>query len=76
MDESTFKSKLLHAEIMSDADNRPDYWRGYIRGLRRAYHGEAFGLEGEHDLWLAQADRDDEQSKERGLGYWHGLKAT
>ena len=75
MNDSTFKAKLFHAAIMAEIANRPDYWRGYSRGFRRAYHGGAFGLEGEHDLWLALADRDDEQSAERGLGYLHGLEA-
>jgi hypothetical protein len=50
MHESTFKSKLLHAEIMSDVDGRSDYWRGYTRGLQRAFHGEQFGTEAEHAL--------------------------
>ena len=75
MDEATFKAKLFHAEIMSDVDNRPDYWRGYIRGLRRAYHGESFGTDQEHTLWLSLADRDTEQDQQRGLGYSDGLQA-
>ena len=75
MDESTFKAKLLHAEIMSDVDNRPNYWRGYSRGLQRAYFGEAFGTEAEHQRWQSLADRDDQHDQDRGLGYLHGLRA-
>jgi len=73
MDESTFKSKLLHCEIMLAEDGRPDYWAGYRRGLRRAYHGERFGTDQEHDLWYSLADRDSEQDQQRGQGYRDGL---
>ena len=75
MDESTFKSKLIHAEIMSDIDGRPYYWRGYIRGLQRAFFGEAFGTEADHELWQSFVDQDDPQNHERGLGYLDGLRA-
>jgi len=73
MDESTFKAKPLHAEI--NVDNRADYWRGYIRGLQRAYFGEAFGTEADHEWWSSMADEDNEQNQRRGLGYLHGLEA-
>lgn len=75
MDEPTFNAKLLHAEIMLDIDGRADYWTGYRRGLQRAFHGEQFGTDAEHQYWLALADRDDEQSEDRGVGYFHGLRA-
>ena len=75
MDESTFTSKLIHAEIMSDIDGQPHYWRGYIRGLQRAFYGDAFATEADHELWQSYADQDDPQNQERGLGYLHGLEA-
>lgn len=75
MNESYFKSKMYKAKVMRDVDNRPDYWSGYVRGLRRAYHGERFGTDAEHQLWLSQADSDDRQRQERGLGYRDGLAA-
>ena len=47
MDEQTFKSKIFHAEVMRDIENRPDYWAGYCRGQQRAFHGKRFGTEEE-----------------------------
>ena len=52
----------------------PYYWEGYQRGLRRAYYGEVFGTEEEHNLWLSLADDEvDESRRERGRGYRDGL---
>ena len=75
MDEPTFKSKLLYAEMMLDVDDRPDYWAGYRRGLRRAYHGDRFVPDAEHESWLSLAERDSDQDQQRVLGYWDGLRA-
>jgi hypothetical protein len=75
MDESTFKSTMFYAEVMRSTENRPDYWAGYRRGLRRAYHGDRFGTEEEHILWSSLADSDDRQRSECGLGYLDGLAA-
>ena len=72
MDESTFLARMLHAEIMHDADGRPDYWHGYIRGLQRAFHGEKFGTAEEHALWLSLGDQDSDA----GLGYRDALVAV
>ena len=36
--------------------DRAEYWTGYQRGLRRAFHGENFGTPAEHDLWLAAVE--------------------
>jgi hypothetical protein len=76
MNQSTFESKLLYAETTRDVDGRPDYWYGYMRGLRRAYHGEQFGTDQEHALWLALEDRGTRQDQERGRGYRDGFKAV
>jgi len=73
MDETTFMQKLMHAEIMSDMANRREYWRGYIRGLQRAYYGETFGTDADHELWQSLADRADPQNQDRGRGYLDGL---
>jgi hypothetical protein len=72
MDESFFQ-KLLHAEVMFDIDSRSEFWRGCIRGLERAFYGDALGTEAEHEAWLLLRDSDDEQDRERGRGYRHGL---
>ena len=75
MDEQTYKSKIFHAEVMRDIENRPDYWAGYCRGLQRAFHGEQFGTEEEHAHWISLADQGDMQSYERGHGYLDGLSS-
>ena len=76
MDQQTFKSKLLYAEVMLDIENnRTDYWTGYIRGLRRAYHGQQFGTDAEHALWLSLSISDDTSRSELGRGYRDGLAA-
>ena len=48
-----------------------DYWAGYQRGLRRAFHGERFGTDAEHQLWLSLSD----DRAELGRGYRDGLTA-
>jgi hypothetical protein len=73
MNKSQFEREMHRAAAMRAAGDRPDYWDGYERGLRRAYHGERFGSPEEHGLWLSQADSDDEQRRERGQGYRDGL---
>ena len=52
---------------------KADYYAGFIRGLRRAYHGERFGTEAEHRTWLALADDEDDSRASRGRGYRDGL---
>ena len=74
MDKETFKAKMYHAEVMSEIDDSPDYWEGYKRGLKRAYHGEHFGTEAEHKLWLSLVDSVNSQDHERGRGYLNGLR--
>jgi hypothetical protein len=61
---------------MREADGRRDYWRGYLRGLRRAYHGERVGTDQEHALWLSMADLDDPLHHELGCGYRDGLNSA
>lgn len=72
---TTFETELRRAESMRAAGDRPDYWIGYERGLRRAFYGSSFGTDGEHETWMAaaNADPDDRPRHERGLGYRDGL---
>mgnify|MGYP003590088997 FL=1 len=58
-----------------DSDNAP-WWTGYIRGLRRAHHGDNFGDDAEHALYLSAADSDDPQRAALGRGYRAGLTMT
>jgi len=49
------------------------WWTGYMRGLRRAHHGEQFGTQAEHDLWLSAVDSPNQQRAALGRGYAAGL---
>lgn len=79
MKQSDFQSnaqgaKML-AELSTDDPHSADFWAGYQRGLRRHYHGEKFGTEDEHNLWMTAADeRRDDQRRYRGIGYRAGIE--
>jgi len=76
MDKKTiFTSELHRSKSMLAAGDRPEYWLGYERGLRRAFYGDQFGTQEEHETWLAAADADpdDRPRHERGQGYRDGL---
>ena len=76
MDEARFMTEMNKAHILRKSDKRSDYWDGFSRGLRRAYHGALFGTEQEHAHWLSLAsDGGDESSRERGRGYRDGMAA-
>jgi len=75
MTETKFKSEMRRAETMRRMADpmMSEYWAGYIRGLRRAHHGDNFGEPGEHEKWLLAANSRDESRKQRGRGYRDGL---
>ena len=76
MTEQKFKSEMRRAEAMRRMAEPmlAEYWAGYVRGLRRAYHGENFGTEVEHKRWLLCVNDRDEQHKQRGRGYADGYE--
>jgi len=67
MKRSVFEHEMAKAKTFHDLGEKPDYWRGYMRGLRRRYHGENFGTADEHEKWMALVD--DEYRQEMGRGY-------
>jgi DNA-binding transcriptional regulator YiaG len=71
MEESLFDIEMTKATVMVEVENH-DYWSGYIRGLKRRFKGENFGTSEEHGQWLAHADSDAEELREKGRGYRHG----
>jgi hypothetical protein len=75
MDKATFEHEMNKAKLLRSQYNTPEssYYDGYMRGLRRNYHGEKFGTPKEHQIWLAASDDSDEIRKQRGLGYKAGL---
>lgn len=75
MDFERFKKEMQMAEHMAKTDvERESYWRGYQRGLRRAYHGEKFGTPDEHQKFLKLVNSLDESRRETGRGYADALK--
>jgi hypothetical protein len=71
-----FESLMSRAETLRRIETNPlrsEWWAGYIRGLRRAHHGDQFGTVAEHELWMTAADSIDEQRAARGRGYRAGL---
>lgn len=68
MTESEFKALACHARRLSG-----DYATGYQRGLRRHFHGVAFGLEEQHALW-SRMGLDGDPREEMGRGYRDGIE--
>lgn len=74
---AAFTSEMCRAKTMQDTIEpaRAEYWSGYQRGLRRAFHGSKFGSLCEHMVWLKLSESDDYTNQERGAGYRAGLLA-
>ena len=73
---SNFVSLLRRADTLRRYEDDPvksDWWAGYMRGLRRAHHGENFGTQAEHEMWLSASESDDTQRAALGRGYRAGL---
>lgn len=73
---SNFQSLMRRADALRRIDDDPinsSWWTGYMRGLRRAHHGENFGTEAEHELWLSAVDSTDDSRAALGRGYVAGL---
>ena len=77
VDGSRFELEMNRAKSMLlCGTGNADYWQGYQRGLRRAYHGERFGTAAEHALWCEALHSDDPQRAARGRGYRHALRGV
>lgn len=55
---------------------RAAWWDGYVRGLRRAHHGEEFGSEADHERRVLAADSRNVLRAAMGRGYCAGLTLT
>ena len=74
-----FASLMRRADALRRIETDPvksDWWAGHMRGLRRAHHGERFGTEAEHQLWLSAAESPDPSRAALGNGYLAGLTLT
>lgn len=73
---SAFANLMRRADTLRRVESDPlctEWWAGYMRGLRRAHHGEQFGTQGEHELWLSAVESDDPMRAALGRGYRSGL---
>jgi hypothetical protein len=76
---SSFQTLIRRADTLRRLENDPikcEWWAGYMRGLRRAHHGELFGTAAEHDLWSSAAESDNPSHRALGAGYQAGLTLT
>jgi hypothetical protein len=65
--------KTVKAKAFRSAYDRSAYWKGYMRGLRVAYHKKEFETQEEHRKWMALVHDTDEIKREMGKGYRDGL---
>lgn len=73
---SQFAALMRRADTMRRIENdaaRETWLAGYMRGLRRAHHGERFGTLAEHEMWLAAESSHDVMRAALGRGYRAGL---
>lgn len=76
---SKFASLMRRADTLRRVESdliRSQWWVGYMRGLRRAHHGERFGSHAEHEMWLAAIESSDPQRAALGRGYRAGMTLT
>ena len=67
MEQQDFQKELERAKYYQKCDDRhADYWMGFILGLHRGYHGEAFQCE-------YKALMADKKRKGKGEGFRDGL---
>jgi len=72
MDERKFRLLMKMAKSLQSVDaDRADYWIGFQRGVRRAYHGDNFGTEEEHQKYMNC--RDGEYRLQLQTGYRAGF---
>ena len=66
---------ILRATTLSKLEtdiNRAAWFAGYVRGVRRASHGEGYGTEEEHEQWLTFESSVDRHRAMLGRGYRAG----
>ena len=76
MSEQEFVSRMAQAHAMCRLSDRPGYYEGYMRGLRRFHYGPQSGTLQEHETWLSLAYDRDTAKADRGRGYLDGLQGV
>ena len=59
MEQSEFDHNMSGAKefaTLAEESTELNFWIGYQRGMRRHYHGEKFGTDEEHTLWMSLAE--------------------
>ena len=74
MTRERFEHELTRAKTLQQLGDRPQYWAGYIRGLKEVYHGQRFGTDEEHERWLSLLHDTYESNQDCWEGYREGLK--
>jgi hypothetical protein len=69
-----FEGEMRRADMMLKFGDHAAFWAGYIRGLRRGFHGEKFGNPEEHHRWWEAFGDPDETRCEMGRGYRGGFR--
>lgn len=67
---------MRRADTLKNLEGNPlrtHYWHGYIRGLRRGYHGDLFGTPEEHKQYWYLISSTDTIKKAIGTGYRDGF---
>lgn len=76
---SNFASLMRRADTLRRVEPDPiasEWWAGYMRGLRRAHHGERFGTDAQHEMWLSASESSNAMRAALGRGYRSGLTLT
>jgi hypothetical protein len=71
VNDTKYRTLLLRAKSMQLANDRPNFWEGYIRGLRRAHYGDHYGTAENHRKWLTPGG--DDVREETSHGYREGF---
>ncbi len=74
MDKKTFQSLGRMAQAMREVDSdMQEYWLGFLRGLRRSFHGENFGTVEEHENYMSRRRGDYRRDMQTGYraGYYY-----
>lgn len=74
MKKEQHRHQMAKRKSLSSTDDRTAYWKGYMRGLRLAYHGKKFESREEHRKWMELINDSDEVKREMGKGYRDGVK--
>jgi hypothetical protein len=68
------RRQRVKSKTFSSPDERTAYWKGYMRGLRLAYHGKKFESREEHRKRMELINDSDEVKRDMDKGYRDGIK--